>query len=101
MIVVHHWNVDTVSQVALPELDYVTMNRNCLKKGIIDHKGIQKYRVDNPVRVKVGEHALFGKGVGTLQVERRRGPLPSDSNKNFTYGMPTRYHVSKSGHQLP
>lgn len=68
------------------------MNRNCVKKKIFDLKEIRLYRLEHPVRmnVKMGEQTQL-KGASILQIERRRGPLPSDNNKNFTYGMPTRF----------
>lgn len=75
------------------------MNKNSLKKGLVTHAEIRIFREQHPVRVKVGEHALFAKGLGSLQAERRRGPLPSDSNKNFTYGMPTRYITAHVDHR--
>jgi hypothetical protein len=90
MVTYSHLN--SVSKVELPELDYVRMNRNCLKKKIIDLKGMKLYRIAHPVRVNVkgGDNSQI-KGVVSLQDARRKGPLPSDANKNFTYGIPTRY----------
>ena len=69
------------------------MNRNSAKIGIVTPKGTREYRNKHPVRVKVGEHALYAGRVGTLELglERRRGPLPSDKNPNYTYGNPTRF----------
>lgn len=72
------------------------MNRNSAKQGIISPKAIRHYREGHPVRVQVGDHA-FGPlrsrdpmpGVKSID-PRRRGPLPSDKNSNFTYGKPTR-----------
>ena len=89
---VHHWNVRATSKECVPALDYVTMNRNCLKKGIIDPSAMREYYRTHPIRLKIGEHALYAGQIGKteLGLERRRGPLPSDSQPNFTYGKPTR-----------
>jgi hypothetical protein len=65
------------------------MNRNSTKKGIIKPKEIHTFRQANPIRVKVGGH-VASIGQHALTVERRKGPLPSDSDPYFTYGNPTR-----------
>ncbi|KAL2912292.1 hypothetical protein HK105_208207 [Polyrhizophydium stewartii] len=101
--VVQHWNVKATSKHAIPALDYITMNRNSAKQGIISPRSIREFRKSNPVRVKVGDHTLYGGGGGSGissnngrtdvdggGLQRARGPLPSDSNPNFTYGKPTR-----------
>ncbi|KAL5039258.1 hypothetical protein BDV3_002634 [Batrachochytrium dendrobatidis] len=75
-----------------PALDYITMNRNAAKKGIISPKSIREYREENPIRCASGDHSLYnGKASGQERgLQRTRGPLPSDTNVNFTYGKPTR-----------
>ncbi|KAI8905918.1 hypothetical protein EDD86DRAFT_63059 [Gorgonomyces haynaldii] len=91
-IVVHHWQVNTISKDIVPALDYVTMNRNSIKKGIITPKEMREYQATHPVRVKVGEHFAVRVPVGGLELgaQRRRGPLPSDKDPHYTYGNPTR-----------
>lgn len=92
-LVVHHWTVKATSKEGIPALDYVTMNRNCLKNGIINPKKMREFWAENPVHIKIGQHANFGKlGSFELGLERRKGPLPSDKNVQFTYGKPTRYY---------
>ncbi|KAI8923514.1 hypothetical protein BC831DRAFT_552102 [Entophlyctis helioformis] len=90
--VVQHWNVRATSKHAVPALDYITMNRNSAKHGIISPTQIRNYRETHPVRVKIGDHALFGSKPTGMEggLQRTRGPLPSDTNTNFAYGKPTR-----------
>ncbi|KAJ1340612.1 hypothetical protein BSLG_004706 [Batrachochytrium salamandrivorans] len=91
-LVVQHWNVNATTQQAIPALDYITMNRNSAKQGIISPKSIRDFRETYPVRIKVGNHALYGDKSGSQGSisQRARGPLPSDTNHAFTYGKPTR-----------
>ncbi|KAI9350338.1 hypothetical protein BDR26DRAFT_915233 [Obelidium mucronatum] len=101
--VLQHWNVKATSKHAVPALDYITMNRNTAKQGILSPRAIRDYRKEHPVRMKIGDHNLFGSdGVGAAgangealtSAEARKmkllGTLPHDNDPNFVYGMPTR-----------
>ncbi|KAJ3118974.1 hypothetical protein HDU96_005211 [Phlyctochytrium bullatum] len=93
--VLTHWNVKASSKHAVPALDYITMNRNATKQGLDDPKAIRMYRKEHPVRMKVGDNAVYAKltnGETSAELRRQRlvGPLPSDGNKEFAYGKPTR-----------
>ncbi|KAJ3238895.1 hypothetical protein HDU81_006906 [Chytriomyces hyalinus] len=103
--VLQHWNVKATSKHAIPALDYITMNRNTAKHGINSPRAIRDYRKQHPVRIKVGDHNLFGGDVARARdgngggepltsSEARKlkllGTLPHDSDPNFVYGMPTR-----------
>lgn len=92
--VLQHWNIKATTKQAVPALDYITMNRNSARQGIISPKAIRNYREQHPVRVKVGDHygivqsqSLPGSPSAAPKI---KGPLPSDKNPNFTYGKPTR-----------
>ncbi|KAJ3258359.1 hypothetical protein HK103_003647 [Boothiomyces macroporosus] len=93
-VVLQHWNVKAMSKQTVPALDYITMNRNTASKGIITPKEIRKYRKDNPVRLKEGEHSMYRSDVDPNGINcvytRAKAKLPSDSNPQFTYGKPTR-----------
>ncbi|KAJ3273762.1 Tetratricopeptide repeat protein 36 [Terramyces sp. JEL0728] len=83
-----------MSKQTVPALDYITMNRNTARKGIITPKEIRKYRKENPARVKEGEHSMYRSdadpnGINCVYT-RAKAKLPSDSNPQFTYGKPTR-----------
>ncbi|KAJ3069935.1 hypothetical protein HDU98_007028 [Podochytrium sp. JEL0797] len=101
--VLQHWNVKATSKHAVPALDYITMNRNTAKQGILSPRAIRDYRKEHPVRMKIGDHNLFGSdGVGAAgsngealtSAEARKmkllGTLPHDNDASFVYGMPTR-----------
>ncbi|KAJ3084885.1 hypothetical protein BCR33DRAFT_713874 [Rhizoclosmatium globosum] len=101
--VLQHWNVKATSKHAVPALDYITMNRNTAKQGILSPRAIRDYRKEHPVRMKIGDHNLFGSdGIGAAgpngealtSAEARKlkllGTLPHDNDSNFVYGMPTR-----------
>ncbi|KAJ3199230.1 hypothetical protein HDU82_000618, partial [Entophlyctis luteolus] len=103
--VLQHWNVKATSKHAVPALDYITMNRNTAKQGILSPHEIRRYRKEHPVRMRIGDHNLFGSdsGGGGLKnengepltsTEARKlkllGSLPHDNDPNFVYGMPTR-----------
>ncbi|KAJ3055665.1 hypothetical protein HK097_009783 [Rhizophlyctis rosea] len=94
--VLQHWHVRAMSKDIVPALDYVTMNRNTARKGILQPKEIRAYRKAHPVRIKVGDHDEAGAlGTGRViggpgGVLKRKAPLPSDGNLGFTYGKPTR-----------
>ncbi|KAI8851866.1 hypothetical protein BC829DRAFT_99044 [Chytridium lagenaria] len=96
--VLQHWNVKATSKHAIPALDYITMNRNTAKQGINSPKEIRDYRKGHPVRMKVGDNAVYAKlntatnGETSAELRRQRliGPLPSDHDKAFAYGKPTR-----------
>ncbi|KAJ3209010.1 hypothetical protein HDU67_006425 [Dinochytrium kinnereticum] len=96
--VLQHWNVKATSKHAIPALDYITMNRNTAKQGINSPKDIREYRKSHPVRMKVGDNEVYAKlntatnGETSAELRRQRliGPLPSDYDKGFAYGKPTR-----------
>ncbi|KAI8622264.1 hypothetical protein BC830DRAFT_1089895 [Chytriomyces sp. MP71] len=98
--VLQHWNVKATSKHAVPALDYITMNRNTAKQGINSPRAIREYRKQHPVRMKIGDHNLYGgelsrgDGDNLTSAEARKmkllGTLPHDNDPNFVYGMPTR-----------
>ncbi|KAJ3105079.1 hypothetical protein HDU97_008483 [Phlyctochytrium planicorne] len=96
--VLQHWNVKAKSKHAIPALDYITMNRNTAKQGINSPKEIREYRKSHPVRMKVGDNEVYAKlntatnGETSAELRKQRliGPLPSDHNRDFAYGKPTR-----------
>ena len=78
------------------------MNRNTAKQGIISPIAIREYRKAHPVRMKIGDNntSVYRKSgsAGDSSTESRRnkslGPLPHDSDANYTYGMPTRFFIN-------
>ncbi|KAJ3411778.1 hypothetical protein HDV05_001736 [Chytridiales sp. JEL 0842] len=101
--VLQHWSVKAKSKHAVPALDYISMNRNSAKQGLISPQDIRLYRKDHPVRLKIGDNASTtsslllrkNRNSGTVDdSESRRqmllGTLPHDADPNFTYGKPTR-----------
>ncbi len=68
-------------------LDYITMNRNTAKGGLVSPKEINQHRQQHPVHLKPASEATR-----TIE-EKRSGPLPSDQNPGHVYGKPTRYAV--------
>jgi hypothetical protein len=91
-VVLQQWNVKATSKNIVPALDYITMNRNSAKSGIISAKEIRKHRQEHPIRLCKGNGSMF-KGNQEGVTSRIRCPLPSDKNPNFTYGKPTRYNI--------
>jgi hypothetical protein len=100
--VLQHWSVKAKSKHAVPALDYISMNRNSAKQGIIQPHEIRDYRKEHPVRLRIGDHNLTSsllvrnksrsvvQGGGDSEGRRQLGPLPHDVDPNFTYGKPTR-----------
>lgn len=74
----------TTGLQAPPALDYITMNRNTAKEGLIAPKDINQHRRQHPVHLKPASEATR-----TIE-EKRSGPLPSDQNPGYVYGKPTR-----------
>ncbi|TPX35591.1 hypothetical protein SmJEL517_g02104 [Synchytrium microbalum] len=60
-------------------LDYVVMNRNAARKGLLTPGQVKAYRAENPVRVKLTEP----QDAAAL----RHPKLPSDKNPSHTYGQ--------------
>ncbi|KNC98380.1 uncharacterized protein SPPG_06087 [Spizellomyces punctatus DAOM BR117] len=89
--VLQHWHVRALSKDSAPALDYIAMNRNSAKQGIINPKAIRTYRKLHPVHVGTEEHHLGGlKTMNGGNALYRKAPLPSDHDQWFTYGKPTR-----------
>ena len=93
--VLQHWNIKATLKHAAPALDYITMNKNAARQGIISPKLIRGYREQHPVRVRVGDHFGIVKSHSlpgsSNDTKKAKGSLPSDLNPHFTYGKPTRY----------
>ncbi|KAJ1505497.1 hypothetical protein HMI54_002009 [Coelomomyces lativittatus] len=74
-----HAKVKTSNSARL--LDYISMNKYCLREKILDPKLQSQARRSHPIHVRMATHTT------TLRVPR---PLPSDTDPYFTYGQPTR-----------
>ncbi|KAJ3187630.1 hypothetical protein HK101_009286 [Irineochytrium annulatum] len=102
--VLQHWNVRASTQKTVAALDYVTMNRQTVRQKIISPKEVREYHQSHAVRVKPESSGLSSRGLASGSVDGigkeggmregggrvGGGPLPSDGNKDFTYGKPTR-----------
>ncbi|KAI9329393.1 hypothetical protein DFJ73DRAFT_631387 [Zopfochytrium polystomum] len=95
--VLHNWNVKAKSKHAVPSLDYISMNRNTAKHGIINPSEIREFRKHHPIRMKIGDASAAGVGppggaaaAAAAAAQRLVGPLPHDRDPSFTYGKPTR-----------
>jgi len=95
--VLQHWEtIKTIKKQDVTALDYIAMNRNTAKEGIITAKGAIESRKKNPVHVKIGSsnstrRRLFTSSLGNPGEHKpHSGPLPSDKDTQFTYGQPTR-----------
>lgn len=63
--------------------------RDCVLKS---PKEIRVHRKDFPVRRKEGDQEMYKtEGPGNQIFTRAKAVLPSDKNRNFTYGMPVRF----------
>ncbi|KAI9104738.1 hypothetical protein DFS34DRAFT_690984 [Phlyctochytrium arcticum] len=91
--VLQHWHVRALSKDSTPALDYVAMNLNSAKHGLIDPKDIREYRKRHPVRIHVAHDDQNAQGTRSSDggsVLYRKSALPSDRDNWFTYGKPTR-----------
>ncbi|KAI9216283.1 hypothetical protein BC828DRAFT_8279 [Blastocladiella britannica] len=81
--VLSNWQTKQKSKNAELALDYVAMNKMCVQERIVDPKGQYQHRKSHPIRVKLVDHS-------SPPAHRPQRRLPSDSNPQFAYGLPTR-----------
>ena len=94
LLVLQHWEtIKAIKKQDVTGLDYIAMNRNTAKEGIITAKGAIDFRKKNPVHIKIGSHStrrITSQLGGPGEHKPGHGPLPSDKDAQFTYGQPTR-----------
>jgi len=79
-----NWQEHKPNPDAVPDRDFVKLNKMSLKNKVIKCHDVYKYRLTHDARKDSGKNFQ----------ENKSYPLPSDADKKYTYGMKTRYVLS-------